>query len=165
MPLLQNVRDQMTLIKQEEAECHKQKVLKLTGVWSAEVRATLAGERDAWPPLVPRVCRLYLGTARPHWPYRLEWLGPASPGGEDSLLIQIEFLNPHCRLAGEQPPAGYRRRFTFNPGKAKVLDRTQEVIDSVVFQIRNQTKAPAKGTDLPGAGGAQPQPAEAQQQR
>lgn len=143
VPLLQNVRDQMTFIKQEEAEWQKHKVLKLTGVWSAAVSKNLIPPGNAWPPLLPRTCRLYLGKDSPHWPYRLEWLGPISPRGEDSLLMQMEFLNPQFTAASAKPPARYDRLFTFDPGKTKVLDRTQQVSEFVALQVQNQSKASA----------------------
>jgi hypothetical protein len=165
VPLLQNVRDQMTLIKQEEAEWQKRKVLKLTAVWSADVSKSWAPQGNSWPPLMPRVCRLYLEKEAPHWPYRLEWLGPASPRGEDSSLMEMEFLQPQIRAASEQPPPGYSRQFTFNPGEAKVVDRTQEVTAFIASQIRNQMNTPAKGTDLRGVGGPLQPPADARQQR
>jgi hypothetical protein len=140
VPLLQNVRDQMTFIKQEEALWQKHKVIKLTAVWSAEVGKNLAPPGNLWPPLVPRVCRLYLGKDAPHWPYRLEWSGPASPRAEDSLLMEMEFLTPRFMAANEKLPPDYSRQFLFDPGKAKVLDRTQEVADFVTLQVRNQPK-------------------------
>ena len=144
VPLLQNIREQMTLITQEEAEWQKHKVLKLTAVWSADVRKNLAPQANSWPVLVPRLCYLYVEKTAPHWPYRLEWLGPVSARGEDSLLMDMEFLDPQIRPATEPPPPGYGQRFVFDPGKAKVMDRTREVSEFVAFQIRNQTKAPPK---------------------
>jgi hypothetical protein len=145
VPLLQNIRDQMTLTRQEEAEWQKRKLLKLTAVWSADVRKNLAPQANTWPVLVPRVCQLYLEKSAPHWPYRLEWLGPASPRGDDSLLMQMEFLDPQIRAANQQPLPGYSQQFAFDPGKAKVLDRTREVTEFVAFQIRNQSKTPTQG--------------------
>jgi hypothetical protein len=144
VPLLQNIRDQMTLTKQEEAQWEKRKVLKLTAVWSAEVRKNLAPQANAWPVLVPRVCQLYVDRSAPYWPYRLEWLGPTAPRGEDSLLMQMEFLDPQIRAANQQPPPGYSQRFAFDPGPAKVLDRTREMTEFVDSQLRNQGKNPIK---------------------
>jgi hypothetical protein len=114
-------------------------VIKLTAVWSANVSKNVAPQGNLWPPLAPRVCRLYLGKEAPHWPYRLEWLGPTSPRAEDSMLMEMEFLKPRFTAASEAPP-DYSRQFTFDPGKAKVLDRTQEVTDFATLQIRNQPK-------------------------
>jgi hypothetical protein len=136
----------MTLTQHEEAEWQKHKVFRLTAVWSANVRKALAPTENVWPPLVPRVCRLYLGTTEPHWPYCLEWLGPTGPRGEDSLLMQMEFLSPRFKGASEKPTLDYDRLFTFDPGKAKVLDRTQEV-NEFALQVRNQIKPPAKAPD------------------
>jgi hypothetical protein len=140
VPLLQNVRDQMTLIKQEEAVWQKHPVLKLTAVWTADVSKNLAPPGNLWPPLVPRLCRLYLGKDAPHWPYRLEWLGPTGPRAEDSLLMEMEFQSPRFLAASEKLPADFGRQFAFDPGKAKVLDRTQEVTDFVTAQLRSQPK-------------------------
>jgi hypothetical protein len=153
LPLLQNIRDQMTFIKQEEAEWQKHKVLRLTAVWSATVSQKLTPAGGAWPALLPRSCRLYLGKAPPHWPYRLEWFGPKTPRSEDGLLMQMEFLSPQFTSASAKPPAGYSSLFTFNPGKAKVLDRTQQISEFVALQFQNQPKAPAKAPDPRGAGG------------
>ena len=41
-----------------EAEWQKRKLLKLTAVWSADVRKNLAPQANTWPVLVPRVCQL-----------------------------------------------------------------------------------------------------------
>lgn len=156
LPLLQNVRDQMTFIKQEEAEWQKHKVFKLTAVWSAAAGKNLAAQGNLWPPLVPRVCKLYLGKDDPHWPYRLEWFGPASQRAEDSLLMEMEFLNPRFTAASEKLATDYDRQFKFDPGKVKVVDRTQEIAEFIAVLIRNQPKAPAKPTDPRGAGGTPP---------
>jgi hypothetical protein len=141
VPLLQNIRDQMTFIKQEEAVWQNHNVINLTAVWSANVSKNVAPQSNLWPPLAPRMCRLYLGKDAPHWPYRLEWLGPASPRAEDSMLMEMEFLTPRFTAASDKLPPDYSRQFTFDPGKAKVLDRTQEVTEFVTLQIRNQPKA------------------------
>jgi hypothetical protein len=153
VPLLQNVRDQMTLIKQEEAEWQKHKVQKLTGVWSAAVSKNLAPPGNSWPPLLPRSCRLYLGKDAPHWPYRLEWFGPTSPRGEDSLLMQMEFQNPQFMGVSEKPPERLGRLFTFDPGKVKVLDRTQQITEFLALQVQNQPKLPAKASNPSGTSG------------
>jgi hypothetical protein len=144
VPLLENIRDQMVLTKQEETEWQRHKVLKVTAVWSADVRKTLVAQNNTWPPLVPRVCWLYLGTAAPHWPYCVEWRGPTAPRGEDSLLLKMEFLDPQFRPASAKPPPDFSGLFTFHPGKAKVRDRTQDVTNFVALLVRNQTKMPAK---------------------
>jgi hypothetical protein len=142
VPLLQNIRDQMTFTKQEEAVWQNSNVIKLTAVWSANVSKNVAPQGNLWPPMAPRMCRLYLGKDAPHWPYRLEWLGPTSARAEDSLLMEMEFLQPRFTAANEKLPTDYSRQFTFDPGKdAKVLDRTQEVTDFLTLQIRNQPKA------------------------
>lgn len=150
VPLLQNVRAQMTFHKPpEEVDWQQQKVFKLTAVWSEAVGKNISPQVNFWPPFVPRECRLYLG--KDHWPYRLEWFGPTSPRAkENRLLMEMEFLNPRF-TAGEKPPADYNGQFTFDPGKEKVRDRTQEFTDFLTMQVRNQPKAPPKAADLPGA--------------
>ena len=146
----------MTFVKQEEAEWQKHKVLKLTAVWSADVRKKWTPQGGSWPPLLPRSCKLYLGKDAPHWPYRLEWYGPNAPRGEDSLLMQMEFLHPQITPAGEKTPARYSGQFTFDPGKAKVVERTQQVSEFVALQVQNQLKALAKPADARGAVGSSP---------
>ena len=153
VPLLQNIRDQMTIIKQEEAAWQNHPVLKLTAVWSANVSKTLVGQNNAWPPLVPRVCSLYLGKANPHWPYCVQWRGPTSPRAEDSLLMQMEFLDPQFLPAKEKPSADLSRQFTFSPGKTQVLDRTQDVTSFIAVLVRNQTPTPANSTPAPETSG------------
>ena len=54
--------------------------------------------------------------------------------------MEMEFLTPHFMAASEQLPPDYTRQFTFDPGKAKVLDRTTEITDFVSLQVRNQPK-------------------------
>jgi hypothetical protein len=149
VPLLQNIRDQMTLIKQEETNWQNHQVFKLTGVWSANVRQALVSQNSSWPPLVPRICSLYLGKAIPHWLYCVQWRGPVSPRSEDSLLMQMEFLNPQFK----KPPADFNRQFTFHPGKANVMDRTQDITNFIDLLVRNQTKTPANKSTSPAASG------------
>jgi hypothetical protein len=144
LPLLQNVYDQMTFLKQEEAEWQKHKVLKLTAVWSPDVRKKWTPQGGSWPPLLPRSLKLYLGKDAPHWPYRLEWYGPNAPRGEDTLLMQMEFLHPQFTPTGDKAFARYRNQFTFDPGKAKVVDRTQQVSEFVALQVQNQLKTLGK---------------------
>jgi hypothetical protein len=153
VPLLQNIHDQMTMVKQEETEWQKHSVYRLTAVWSANVHKNLVSQNGSWPPLVPRICLLYLGKTSPHWLYCVQWQGPTSPRGEDSLLMQMEFLNPQFGRANEKPSADFSRQFTFHPGKAKVLDRTQDVTNFIALLARNQTKTPAKTATAPEASG------------
>jgi hypothetical protein len=153
VPLLQNIHDQMTVIKQEETEWQKHAVLKLTAVWSPDIRKTLVSQNNPWPPLLPRTCSLYLGKLSPHWLYCVQWRGPTSARGEDSLLMQMEFLNPQFRPANQKPPADFSRQFTFDPGKAKVLDRTQDVTNFIALLVRNQTKTPTNATNPTGVSG------------
>ena len=91
----------------------------VTGVWTPELRARLAPRERPWPANLPRACRL---TLREGWPGRIEWWGPMSEGGADSLLIEVEFRDPvwDRRLAEEE----CARLFSFDPGKAAVLDLT-----------------------------------------
>jgi hypothetical protein len=53
---------------------------------------------------LPRQCRLYLGKANGSdvWPYRVEWLGPLTPGGADEIICALELREPV--LSAEPPP-------------------------------------------------------------
>src|SRR5262249_530909 len=78
IPLLQNLRQQMVFTKLESDRLNKHDVLKLTGVWTAEISKQLAPPPNPWQPYFPRTCTLYLDRNAPHWPYQLEWWGPVA---------------------------------------------------------------------------------------
>ena len=67
--------------------------------------------------------------------------------------MQMEFLNPQFLAASEKPPANYAQQFTFDPGKAKVLDRTQQITEIVAAQVQNAPKSPLRPPEqrAPGA--------------
>ncbi len=76
---------------------------------------------------VPRRCRLYLGKAdgTDLWPYRLEWLGPTRPGGEEEVLTAIELGDPQLAPA---PPADADRFF-----EVKLTPEEEKEIQTVQF--------------------------------
>jgi hypothetical protein len=139
VPLLQSIRQQMVLTKQEEEEWNKHQVYKLTAVWSAELNKRLAPQpSNPWPVLVPRLCRIYLDRQAPYWPRRVEWWGPASQGASDTLLMQLEFRDPKFTPRDSAMPDRFARAFTFDPGKAEVVDRTQEMTANMAVQLSRQ---------------------------
>jgi hypothetical protein len=86
----------------------------VTGVWQPALREALAPPKSPWPANLPRACRLAL---RDGWPGRVEWWGPAAEGGEDRLLMELEFRDPVWgrRLSEEECD----RLFAFDPGAGK----------------------------------------------
>jgi len=97
---------------------------------------------------VPRKCRLYLGKAGATdlWPYRLEWLGPDRPGGEEELLAAIELSDPQL---ADAPPADADQFFEvkLTPEEVKQIQTVpfSEFIkssrDSLVTMKREQERA------------------------
>src|SRR5262249_19112533 len=109
VPLLEAMSKQMTFTKLENATWKGHDVYKLTAVWSPDMTKTLAPPGQTWPAFTPRTCHLYLGNEKDkpaYWPYRLEWLGPAGQV-EDSLLMQMEFRDPHVLPASANLPTQY----------------------------------------------------------
>jgi hypothetical protein len=127
LPLLQNLRRQMTFTKQEKESWNGHNVLKLTGEWTPDYAKAMTLQNNIWAPLQPRICRLYLD-AQTHWPYRLEWWGPAAVRAPDTLLMELEFRNPHLFSAAQQAPV---QAFRFDPGNAEVRDVTEQYLQQL----------------------------------
>jgi hypothetical protein len=145
VPVLDNLRQQMVLTKQEKIQWQGHDVFKLTGVWNAEIAKELAPSPSSpWPILLPRECRVFLD-AKTYWPYRLEWWGPVTSGGPDILIMETEYRNPQIVNAGDKPPEKYARAFVFDPGKEKVIDKTKDLVDNFTALINARLES-AKGT-------------------
>jgi hypothetical protein len=128
-PLLSNIYQQMTMTRAESIRWKGRDVVKLTGRWSDEMTKKLVA-KEPWPMMLPRQCCLYLDTGDPikSWPHRIEWWGPVPYRSDDALLMQLEFGGP--RLAAPSAEQ-IGRDFSFDPGSAKVVDRTKEETDKV----------------------------------
>jgi hypothetical protein len=148
VPLLTNLRKEMTFTKQEPARWNGQEVQKLTAVWSPEMTRALGIAAGQWAPYLPRTLRLYVGKLPGNflWPYRLEWWGPTAPKGEDRLLIQMEFRDPQVSKPDAKAPEGQAGAFRIETGKVEATDRTKEMLDQIA-QARN------RAASLPGASG------------
>jgi hypothetical protein len=129
VPVLDNLRQQMVMTRQENIQWQGHDVLQLTAAWNAEITKELLPASGVWQVLVPRECRLLLD-AKTYWPYRLEWWGPIMPRGPDVLIMETEYRNPHITNAGDKPPEAYAKAFVFDPGKDKVTDETQRLVDT-----------------------------------
>lgn len=128
MPLLQSMQQNMTPTQRENVRWNGQDVVKLTAVWSANhVKNITPTEKHAWPPFLPKHCRLYLDE-KTRWPHRIEWWGPSPPRDDNSLLLQMEFRNPKFAKMSEERCA---RVFKFDPGSTDVLDRTERTIQEL----------------------------------
>jgi hypothetical protein len=144
LPLLQSLSKQMTFTKFENASWKGREVYKLTGVWSTGVSKDIAPPGQPWPLFSPRTCNLFLARDKdnpPYWPYRLEWWGPADPGQDDVLLMQIEFRDPHVFPANSELPKHFTESFAYSAGKADVADVTKDLV-AQLQQAKNAPTAP-----------------------
>jgi hypothetical protein len=136
-PLIQSIEQHMTFTKQDLETWKGHAVYKLSAM-----APEAAGKLTApWPQFVPRACRCYLDKTT-MWPYRLEWWGPVSPGGDDALLTQMEFRDPKF-YKGDSLPKEMSSLFKFDAGKAQVLDRTQDLTDLLTRQRMLAPQQPA----------------------
>jgi hypothetical protein len=148
-PLLQNIKDRMTVTQQEKVQRGGKDLIKLTAVWSDANPPT-----GQWPPYIARQCQLFLGTAGPGntlWPYRLEWWGPTRAG--DGLLLQMEFRDPKLNQA--LPAERVAQVFHFEPGKEEVIDKTKVLVDEYKMHLQ-QLAAQKQQQAAPPAQGAAP---------
>ncbi len=127
-PLVQSLEQHMIFTKRDVENWKGHEVYKLTGT----VRESVGKPATAWPLYVPRTSRCYFDKVT-LWPYRLEWLGPTTVGGEDAIVTQMEFRDPKF-FKGNDIPAELASAFRFDPGKAKVLDRTEEISQMLTRQ-------------------------------
>jgi hypothetical protein len=123
-PLLINLRGRLVWAKSERLRSTNGERLHLVGVWSKDEAMKLAPPDRPWPTALPRQCHVYLD-GRTSLPQRVEWWGPNAPGGDDRLLMQMEFRNAvfNRPLADDE----CRRLFAFQPGEAEVEDETGTV--------------------------------------
>jgi hypothetical protein len=122
-PLLRNLRGRMNWVHLEKINRAGKPQLRVTGVWAPDYAVYIRTE-EGWPTGLPEQCRLDLDPLT-LWPNRLEWWGPITTGGTDTLLAQLEFRDPvvHKTVSAER----CTREFTFHPGTAHVDDRTAAV--------------------------------------
>jgi hypothetical protein len=102
-------------------------------VWSNADGANLVPANQSWTAGLPRQCHLYLD-AQTLWPGRVEWWGPAAPGGGEVLVAQVEFRNPVVNrpLTAEV----CARLFAFEPGDAAVKDETVSVTADLASRVQ-----------------------------
>ena len=101
---------------------------EVVGVWHPAVKAAILANYHQWPVALPRLYRLTLSGPQ-RWPSRLEWWGPSATDGPDRLLAEVEYAAP----VRDQPLTEEEcaRLFAFAPGKATVVDKTDEVRSQV----------------------------------
>jgi hypothetical protein len=150
LPLLQTLRQQMVFTSQTKENWQGHSVVKLTGAWSSDY-AKAWSQNNVWAAYQPRNCRLYVDQ-QTHWPHRLEWWGPTAPRGPDSLLLEVEFREPHLLAAGQKPPDRYTQAFHFDAGKAEPRDLTEQYLQQISLartQSGTAPTAPAPGSSTP----------------
>jgi hypothetical protein len=154
VPLLQSLDRQLVFTSQEKVRWQNRDVLKLTGVWSANVRKVFIDPNAPWPLLVPHKCHLYLGTLEGKilWPYRIEWLGPVLIRGSDAQLLQLEFRGPRILKPSDKAAEKLIQLCKFQPGNETVMDRTKEICDqlNLMRQGQQSAKPPAGSSSKPG---------------
>lgn len=123
-PLLINLRGRLVWAKCEHLLRASGERLHLIGVWSKDEAARQAPADRPWPSALPRQCHVYLD-GRTYLPQRVEWWGPNATGGDDRLLMQMEFRN--AVFNRPLPDEECRRLFAFQPGEAEVEDETATV--------------------------------------
>jgi hypothetical protein len=133
LPLLESLRQQMIFIKQEPASLQGREMQKLTAVWSPEVSKAIVAPNSPWQLLVPQKCFIYLEKleGKIAWPYRIEWRGPVTIRGDDSLLLQMEFRDPKILKVGSKEAQALMQLCTFDPRDAHVTDRTKEIAEQI----------------------------------
>jgi hypothetical protein len=145
LPLLQSLRQQMVFIRQEHVSFQGREMQKVTGVWSPDVSRAIAPPNSPWPPLVPQKCAIYFTKleGKVEWPYRIEWWGPLTARGEDTLLLQMEFRDPKILKADSPDAKSLMQVCTFNPGTSPVMDRTKDITGQLGQIQAMQEKAKA----------------------
>jgi hypothetical protein len=123
-PLLRNLRVRMVWARGELLRQNGGERIRLVGVWSRDEALKRVGPNKPWLAALPRQCHLYLH-ARSYWPQRVEWWGPTKAGGDDRLLVQMEFRNPVFNRP--LSPQMCARLFAFHPGNAQIEDETATV--------------------------------------
>jgi hypothetical protein len=146
VPLLKSIQQRMVVTRKESVKWNGIDVILLTADWGIDVVKMVTGDgKAAWPVSLPRQCRLYLD-AKTYWPHRIEWLGAVPGKTEDGVALQMEFRNPKHEVLSSEV---CKREFSFDPGKGKGPDMTEELKDRVRY--RNQQLAAQKGKTTPSA--------------
>jgi hypothetical protein len=136
-PLLRHLRSHLVWARSEMLRQNGGERIHLVGVWSKEETLKHVAPNQPWLIALPRQCHVYLH-ARSYWPQRVEWWGPHTAGGQDRLLVQMEFRNPvfNRPLSAET----CARLFAFHPGGAAVEDQTVSVAAEVTKRAGELTQ-------------------------
>jgi hypothetical protein len=157
-PLLQNLRQTMVLTKMENELWQGHPVVKVSASWTPEISkgltAAMPPGSSLWPPFTARTSVLFLDRNAPHWPYRLEWWGPAG-GTTDKVLMQMEFRDPKIVKGSEPMPGSFAQAFTFNPGQAEVVDQSKDITERLTA-ARTRPIGPASRSPLGTSPAGQP---------
>lgn len=131
-PLLRTLRCRMLWVGHQAKRHEDIDVIEVTGAWPASTLRERAPADKPWPAGLPRRCRISLD-AQSLWPHRVEWWGPGE-GTSDALLAVTEFRSP---VINHPPPAEQCvRAFEFQPGPVTVIDRTNEVVGTVLARVQ-----------------------------
>jgi hypothetical protein len=114
LPVLHSLRNEVRFTRRERVRYHGQRMIRLTGVTARPPVGAPTGAET-----LLRQCRLFLDE-QTLWPCRVEWWGPAPKGGEDMVLMQMEFRKPV--LSASLP----EQHFRFDPAPITVEDRTPQ---------------------------------------
>lgn len=133
MPLLSSLRERLNWVGHKIMGHEGAERVQLVGLWLPEIAAALASPGQPWPSGLPRQCRLRLD-ARTLWPERIEWWGPSTPGGPETLLAQMELREPI--LNRELPAERCRSAFAFDPGNTPISDQTGTVTTGLLARAR-----------------------------
>ncbi|MBV9124943.1 MAG: hypothetical protein JO112_16435 [Planctomycetes bacterium] len=147
VPLFQSIRRQMVFTRREEHVAWKgHDTTRLTAVWSPPATKDLPpNDPEQFVPW-PRGCRLYLDSVT-LWPYRLEWWGPEAGHPADTVLLQMDFLNPTIYPKQDAAPSQFANAFTFHPGPGEVPDKTEDTIAHI--KARSKELAGQKSGSTP----------------
>ncbi len=137
VPLLRSLRGRLVWARGELLRHNGSDRIHLIGVWSKTEALRQVAPNQPWPSSLPRQCHVYLD-AHTYWPQRVEWWGPNTAGGDDRLLVQMEFRNPvFNHPLSEQMCA---RLFSFHPGTSEVEDETATVTAEVSKRANELTQ-------------------------
>jgi hypothetical protein len=136
-PLLEGIRQRMTVHKHEAVSRDGRDMIRLTANWSPDALKAFPQSDKQWIPFLPKQCRLYLVRLPDDilWPHRVEWWGPAPPYSVEALLLQMEFRDPKFNQA--LPDDQGAREFTFQPVKNDLVrDLTKELTEGFKDRAR-----------------------------
>jgi hypothetical protein len=138
-PLLQNLRKQMQITKQEAVRWKNREAYKLTANWIPDIARNLTIQ-GPWPASAPRVCYLFLDKES-LWPMRLEWWGPVQLNGPDKVLMEMEFRDPKITKPDAQPPPGFEQAFTYVPPKDVTVGDLDQLVTGQIRQMLMSAQA------------------------